>query len=24
MQGDNPDIRSGDRVRVHNGRLDRF
>jgi outer membrane lipoprotein SlyB len=24
MQGDNPDIRSGDRVRVYNGRLERF
>jgi outer membrane lipoprotein SlyB len=24
MQGDNPDIRSGDRVRVANGRLERF
>ena len=23
-QGDNPDIRSGDRVRVYNGRLERF
>jgi outer membrane lipoprotein SlyB len=24
MQGDNPDIQSGDRVRVYNGRLERF
>jgi len=23
-QGDNPDIREGDRVRVHNGRLERY
>ena len=23
MQGDNPDIQNGDRVRVHNGRIDR-
>jgi len=24
MQGDNPDIQNGDRVRVYNGRLERF
>jgi outer membrane lipoprotein SlyB len=24
MQGDNPDVRSGDRVRVFNGRLERY
>ena len=24
MQGDNPDVREGDRVRVYNGRLERF
>ena len=24
MQGDNPDVRSGDRVRVYNGRLERY